>query len=462
MTDLYRHELRSHTESVGAALRQSRLLRLLALGFLTLVLLIPVDWIRELIAERSQRRLEAVEEVVSKWGRTQTLAGLALVVPYQQRRIETIDGKEVELFDQRYLTVLPDILKVNAEVDGEERYRGIFVVPVYRLRLDVSGELTLPDLKALRIEPSSIDWLRARAVVGLADARVIQNRAELNWNGEQRPFHPGAGGVIPAGIHATLAAPLTGKATFSYQLEANGSSGVYFVPLGQETIVTIESNWATPSFQGNWLPSERTVNDLGFNATWSIPFLGRSQPQAWVTASEDQASPLQSTPFGVDLLMPVDAHRMADRSVKYAQLFILFTFGTIWLIEVLAQVRVHPIQYLMIGAALCTFYLLELALAEQIGFRSAYALASTAVVVLIAAYAVAVLRGWSRAAGVAGLVSGLYVYLYVLLTNEDYALLLGSVGLFLALTVAMLLTRRIDWYESSEASAAGSSRALEA
>jgi len=439
----------SRTESFTDAMRQSPLLRLGVLGLLTLLLLIPVDWTRDLISERSARREEAVEDVVSKWGRKQTLAGPVLVVQYEKRRIEkTSKGKEIEHFDQRYLTVLPDVLQIHARVDGEERYRGIFVVPVYRTRLDISGELALPDLKALDVDAAAIDWRRARIFVGLADARVIQNRAVMTWNGEEKPFRPGAAGLFSAGIHAELGSPLERSATFAFQLEAHGSSGLYFAPLGQETAVTMESNWPTPSFQGNWLPSERTVNDGGFSATWRIPFLGRSQQQAWTTAVGDAPASLADTPFGVELLLPVDAHRMADRSVKYACMFILLTFGAIWLVEVLTHVQVHPIQYLMIGAALCTFYLLELALAEQIGFGGAYAIAGTAIVSLVGAYAVVVLRGWLRALGVAGLICGLYLYLYVLLTNEDYALLLGSFGVFLALAVAMLLTRRIDWYEA--------------
>jgi inner membrane protein len=455
-----------NTMSAQSRLRTSPLLRLLVLGVLALLLLIPVAWIRDLISERATRRQEAVQEVVSKWGHTQTLAGPALVVPYRQRRIERVsDEKEIEKVQARYLTVLPDVLHVDARVDGEERYRGIFVVPVYQVQLDVSGELSPPDLKALDIDPATLEWHRARVVVGLSDARVIQNRATMTWNGETRPFRPGAGDlpVVPSGIHAPLQGQPDGRVKFSFRLQAQGSSGLFFAPLGQETVVTVDSNWASPSFQGNWLPSTRSVSETGFRATWRIPFLGRGQPTAWTTAVQEKAACLESTPFGVDLRMPVDAHRMADRSVKYAHLFILLTFGTIWLVEVLARVRVHPIQYLMIAAALCLFYLLELAFGGQIGFEKAYALASTAIVALVGSYTAVVLSGWRRAAGVAALVAGLNAYLYVLLMNEDYALLLGSIGLFLALAATMLLTRRIDWYAiGRETRSAPSPHGLEA
>src|SRR5262249_46943705 len=156
-------------------------------------------------------------------------------------------------------------------------------------------------------------------------------------------------------------------------------------------------------------------------ASWQIPYLGRNQPQVWTSVKPPTAC-LSESQFGVVLTAPVDAHRMAERSIKYARLFILLTFGTLWLIEVLTGVRVHPIQYLLIGSALCTFYLLELSLAEQIGFTAAYLIASGSVVAQIGLYAGTALRGRRRAVGVAVTVSGLYIYLYVLLMNEDYAL----------------------------------------
>lgn len=150
--------------------------------------------------------------------------------------------------------------------------------------------------------------------------------------------------------------------------------------------------------------------------------------------------------FGVELANPVDHYRMAERSVKYAGLFILLTFAAVWLIEVLAGVRVHPIQYLMLGGALCLFYLLELSLSEHLGFPLAYAVASAAVVSMVAAYGVVVLQRLSRGLVVGAGVALLYIYLYILLMNEDYALLIGSIGLFVILGAIMFATRRVDWY----------------
>jgi inner membrane protein len=229
-------------------------------------------------------------------------------------------------------------------------------------------------------------------------------------------------------------------------LALNGSVGVYFTPFGKSTEATLESNYPHPSYQGNWLPTDHSTTDTGFRATWSIPFLGRNYPQSWSTENSF-AEVVQSSRFGVELTTLVDHYRMAERSVKYAMLFILLTFATIWLIEVLARVKVHPIQYLLLGGALCLFYLLELSLAEHLGFPAAYAIASVAVIGMVTAYARAILHRPARALIVGGGVTLLYVYLYILLINEDYSLLIGSIGLFVILGAIMYSTRRVDWYE---------------
>jgi len=418
---------------VMAAIRGSQMLRILLIGFLVLLLLIPAAMIGGLVSERRERRSGAVDEVTAKWGRLQVMTGPALVIPYIERRIELDkNGKQM----------------VRGEIESEVRHRGIFSVPVYRLKLEVSGRFEQPKFSDWNVEAADVRWDRAEIAVGISDARAIQERTDLSWNGQAISFLPGTGSfdLADTGIHAPLAgAPPVAAFDFTFPIVLNGSVGVYFVPFGREIGVTLKSNWPDPSFQGNWLPAERTVTDKGFEASWSIPFLGRNYPQAWISDAK-MAKTVEASRFGLDLVTPVDEYRMAERSTKYAGLFILLTFATIWLIEVLGRVRVHPIQYLLVGAAMCLFYLLELALSEHLGFAPAYAVAGVAVVALIASYSLAALNSPPRAGIVGGLVAALYAYLYVLLNNEDYALLLGSVGLLLMLAAVMYLTRRIDWH----------------
>jgi inner membrane protein len=431
------------------SIRRSQTLRLFFLGFLTLLLQIPIAMISGLVSERQQRREGAITEVSSKWGNAQSITGPALVVPYIHQWSEAgAAGQQVTRSETRNATFLPEQLHIGAKIDSDIRQRGIFSVPVYKLDLAVDGEFARPNFAELGINPSSVDWRRAHLALGISDARAIQQETSVTWNDKQVAFLPATGGFTEGGtgIHAPVALPDTGqRVKFSFPLKLNGSLSFDVVPFGRTTVVEMQGDHSAPSFQGNWLPTERTVTDSGFVAKWSVSFLGRSYPQAW-TSEASMKDAIDNSRFGVELVNTVDHYRMATRSVKYAGLFILLTFATVWLIEILARVRVHTIQYLMLGAALCVFYLLELSLSEHLGFPFAYVVASAAVIGMVAAYSFVILRRLSRALIVAGAVTLLYAYLYLLLMNEDYALLIGSVGLFAILGAIMYATRRVDWY----------------
>lgn len=433
----------------GSTLRGSQMLRVLVVGLLALVLQIPIAMIGAQVADRQERRQQAIDEVASSSGRSQSLTGPVLVIPYTQRlEQQSADGRTLTRIETRHAVFLPKQLRISGSIGSELRRRGIFTIPVYRLQLTLEGEFARPDFPGLGLDPVEIAWDRALFVVGIADARAIRQATSVNWNGAMSTFRPGAAAFTDAGsgIHAAIGYPADAATVpFSFPLDLNGSLGLRMVPFAEHTTVDLRSNHPHPSFAGNWLPSDRKVTGAGFEAHWAIPFLGRNYPQAW-RAEASQLDLIEQSRFGVELVDPVDHYRMAERSLKYAGLFILLTFAAVWLMEVLAGIRVHPIQYLLLGSALCLFYLLELSLSEHLGFPLAYAIASIAVVVTVAGYSLAVLRQWSRALVVAAGVGLLYTFLYVLLMNEDYALLSGSIGLFLILAVIMYVTRRVDWY----------------
>lgn len=207
----------------------------------------------------------------------------------------------------------------------------------------------------------------------------------------------------------------------------------------------LSSPWRSPGFTGAFLPAARKIGPEGFTAAWQVPYFGRSYGQLWTDGevSEDQ---LTDSAFGVSLVLPADAYQQTERAVKYAVLFILLTFGTFFLLELLSPVRLHAVQYLLVGFALCVFYVLLLALGEQLGFPLAYAIAACATAGLIAAYSRSILASRRWAAVVLAALLGLYGFLFVLLRLEDYSLMLGAVGLFAALAVLMRLTRNLDWY----------------
>jgi inner membrane protein len=434
-------------------IRHSHFLRILLIGFLLMLLQVPIAMIQGLIWERQRTDREATEEVAGKWGREQAVVGPMLVVPFvEHETVIASDGRTSTRTRQRQAHFLPAELTVEADVKSEHRYRGIFQVPVYRAAVELQGRFRKPDLTAWQIAPEDVLWERAQLWVRISDARAIQEPTALRWNGRAVPFVAGTGdfGGAKPGIHVPLRGLLEAESfEFHFPLELNGSERLFFTPFGDQSLLRIASNWKDPSFQGNWLPAAREVGEQGFEATWRIPSLGRNYPQSWIAENDSLEPAIAASKVGVELLSPVNPYRMAERSVKYQALFLLLTFLTIWLFEVLIGVRVHPVQYMLVGAAMCLFYLLELSLSEHFGFVTAYTVAAGAVVLQIGGYCIAVLRGFRRAAVVGCVTGGLYGYLYVLLMNQDYSLLLGSLGLFLILGAVMVLTHKIDWYDPS-------------
>jgi len=438
----------SQLESLIDAVRSSQILRLCLIVGLALVLLIPIAMIWGLVSERQDRNREATAEVSSKWGNTQTITGPALILPYTARWMETTPAGEVARTGVRNAVFLPKQLRTAGRIDVESRSRGIFKVPVYALTVSLEGEFGQPNLAELGIDPSSVAWDRAHLSVGISDVRAIREQSTVSWNGRQSEFQPGIGGFTDgvSGVHALVPVGQSESGfRFSFPLALNGSLAVYFVPFAETTSVQLTSNSQNPDFQGSWLPAERNISQNGFDAKWRISYLGRNYAQSWISGV-DLRKAIEESRFGVKLIEPIDRYRMAERSVKYAGLFILLTFAFVWLIEVMAGRRVHPIQYLMLGAALCVFYLLELSLSERLSFSLAYGIASLAVLGLVAAYSRVIFGRGQRGIVVAGGVAALYGYLFVLLTNEDAALLYGSIGLFAILGGIMFVTRRVDWY----------------
>jgi inner membrane protein len=326
-------------------------------------------------------------------------------------------------------------------------------VPVYLADLEFSGRFEKPDFEGWIDDPEDVLWDRAELVVSVRDPRGIRNAATLEWGQQAFDFLPGANIVIPnahadpSGFHVELreaALAANEGVDFAFRLVLQGNATLRVAPFAKQTKMQLRSNWPDPGFRGGWLPLERTVDASGFEATWAIPFLGRSFPQRWNDPESVQPG-IENSLFGVDLVTMVDEYRMAHRSAKYGMLFISLTFGTLWLFEVIGGIRVHSIQYLLVGAGLCLFYLLEVSLSEHLGFALAYVLASTAVIALVTAYSRAVIGDARRVAGLAAVLIALYGYLFFLLRDQDEALLVGSLGLFGTLALVMYLTRKVDW-----------------
>lgn len=434
------------------SVRGSQVTKIIMIGFLAMLLQIPIAMIRDTIGERQQRNNQAMEEIAAKWGREQNIVGPIITVPFEREVAphgEGIPGNRGTSVVIEYANFLAEDLRIDAKTDNLSRHRGIFDVPVYRVNLTLAGRFNRPDFAALGVEPARILWEKASLSILISDPRTISNQAALVWNGEKIDFQSGTSEVLGTGkgIQVSLNDKLVGADSFDFscQLSLQGSGGLFFAPMGRNTSAAIESNWPDPSFQGDWLPIEQTNDQKGFRASWQIASFGRNFSQHWINkANTDNRT--TGDLFGVNFIRPVDTYRMVERSVKYQLLFLALTFITLWLFEVLAGVRLHALQYLLVGGGMCIFYLLELSLAEHVGFFTAYLLATSAIVALESYYCMAILKSLWRSAVVGGFITVLYGYLYTLLINQDYALLAGSIGSFLLLATIMYLTRKIDWY----------------
>ncbi|MFO1462868.1 MAG: cell envelope integrity protein CreD [bacterium] len=432
------------------------LLKVFFIGAMTLVMLIPTLFIMNLIEERQARRSEASDEVLKGWGGEQTLSGPVLVVPFLVETTLTNEkGQKTLQRELHFSYFLPEKLEVESDLASQTLQRGIFRVPVYHGVMRVQGRFARPDFSAWNIPEDKVYWDRAFLTLGVSDLRGLRETPKVSWNSQSIAFEPGTkdGALFDSAIRAKLPPIAASAAGFDFQMNLQMGGGRYlaFLPLGKDTSVKLSANWPHPSFTGNFLPVFRQVDANGFKAEWKIPETARAIPQSWRDSVPDLYLP--SFAFGAGFVMPVDIYQFTTRAAKYAMLFILLTFVAFFLFEVLSKLRIHPVQYLLVSAGLCLFYLLLLSLSEHIAFAWAYLAATAGTVGLITAYLTTVLQKKSRALLMAVILSGLYGYLFTLLRAEDYALLMGSGGLFLILAAVMFLTRRINWYEIDQTKA---------
>lgn len=423
-------------------LKNSLGLRFFINMFIVLVLLAAVGMTAVLIKEREGRRNSVINEVSDKWGAWQTISGPILTIPYKKHYK---DAKGNTLTDTKYAHFLPDVLSVSGNVKTQVRYRGIYEVILYNAKLLLSGSFSAPDMGAMNIAPENVIWKDAALTLGITDLKGIKGLSAIKWNDAELIATSGCitNDVVYSGVGAQ--APLDSqnkKYTFALDLDLDGSEEFKFTPLGKKTNVKISSNWNTPSFVGSFLPESRQIDADSFSAEWNVLDLNRNYPQKWLGHRD-----IMSSAFGVKFLMAVDEYQKTMRSVKYAIMFIVLTFLSFLMIEILSKKAIHPVQYFLVGAGLVLFYVLLLSLSEHILFQYAYLTASVALVLLIMAYTKTVLKDNVLAGVVTGILVTLYGFLYIVLQLQDYALLLGSIGLLAILAIVMYLTRKIDWFD---------------
>ena len=429
-------------KKTGGFIRTSATLKVFSIGLLVLILLIPTNMVSSLMRERESRRNSVVSEINEKWGSEQTITGPFFTVPY---KIFYRDEKDVETVSIHYLHLLPEHLTINGEIYPRIRYRSIYHAVLYNTRLDISGNFTIPLLNQSDIDPKNVLWEKAIFSVGISDMRGIKDSIRIKYNDKEYKAGPGltTTDVAAAGVQAAIPLSAAGKSNrFSLRITLNGSEQLHFIPVGEKTIVKIKSTWPSPSFNGTFLPTTRDISDRGFSASWQVLSLNRNFPQFWTNGRYK----VSNASFGLNLIITADIYQKSIRISKYALMFIVFTFTAFFFSEILNKKRVHPIQYLLTGLAVILFYVLLLAISEHLNFDLSYVISAISITTIITGYSQGILRNRYFTITVCGILTVLYAYLYIVLQLEDYALIMGAVGLFIVLATIMYITRKIDWY----------------
>ena len=412
------------------------------------LLLIPTSMIESLIFEREATQNEAIAEVSSKWAEQQTISGPFISIPYHRyiKEFSKKDSTEKVVQIKEYLHIMPSQLSISGIINPEKRNRGIYEIVVYNSKLNISGTFGPLDLEASDLLAKNVLLDKAEFVVGINDLRGIEEQINLNWNAEKISFNPGVSSndVVSSGINAllTLNPEDSTEYKFNLSLDLKGSQILYFTPVGKVTDINLSSPWPNPSFNGAFLPDNREVTDAGFKANWNVLHLNRNYPQTWRNAKNS----IQESSFGIDLLLPVDNYQKSYRSIRYAILFIGLTFLVFFFIEILNKVFIHPIQYILVGVALIVFYTLLLSISEHLKFNLAFIVSAIATLLLIAGYIQAILKSKYLTLLIIGILTILYTFIFVIIQLQDYALLIGSIGIFIILGLVMYFSRKIDWY----------------
>ncbi len=442
-------------------MKESITIKLTSIGILILILLIPSSWITGIMEERQSRANEVMEEVAGKWSGSQTLAGPVLVIPFT--RIEKVEvGKDVEFRNiTDYAFFLPASLKITSDIVPQVLHRGIFDVAVYESTLAMEVVFNKPDISALGVPPENVLWKESRIASGISDLRGITETPAFIAGGKQLVVEPTnniryayyksevpASGendrTLSSGVEALL--DWTSEADFqgdvNVRLSLKGSSVIRFLPMGKSTEVTLRGPWPNPSFEGEFLPNTRVIDEKGFEATWKVLHFNRPFSQEWV----GDGKAFEKYDLGARLIIPADQYQKSIRTAKYGILLIILSFTALLMVEIIKKFRIHPFQYILIGAALIVYYSLLISLSEHLGYDLAYLVAAVATVTLITLYARSFLYDRRLLILLSGLITFFYIFIFVIIQAQDFSLLIGSIGLFFVIASIMYFSRSINWY----------------
>ena len=421
-------------------------LKLFVTSVVTGVILIALAMVNSTIGERQQYREDAVKSIEQSYAGPQTLIGPVLVRPYTQTTVATEDSdqgtkKRVEHVSQLAATAFPHTLDVRGKLTPSERRHGLYTVTVYEFTGHLRGsvEIVPPETTG------TVVWGEPYLAMSVEDVRGIVGTPAVTVNGMPETMYQGAEATL--GWQPNLRVPLrgvkelNGHLDFAIDINLAGTEQLSIAPVGDSNHVEMTSPWRSPLFAGQFLPRARDVSGNGFTAAWDVSSLATG------TQVQMAQKPVKSIDLmNVSLLNPIDPYKLSDRATKYGILFVILTFCGFFLFEMMKQLPIHPIQYLLVGFGLAIFFLLLVSFSEHMAFALAYTLSSAACIGLLTFYLSYVLRSLTRGLGFGTMLTSLYAAVYGLLISEDNALILGSLMLFAVLAVVMVVTRKVDWY----------------
>jgi len=441
----------------GNWLKTSITARMLMVGLLTLVLLIPLSFIGSLIQERWQRQQGVVNEINDKWGNDILIYGPILKLPYKTYTATSKFNDKTKAYTKEtkthinYAYIFPETLNNTSNVDSKTLKRGNFDAAVFTSKMNFSGSFNLPNLTQKDIKDEDIVWEKATIVVQTSNLKGIKNEMLLKLNDKdyvfETNFSDNKGNYLDElesnYLHTGLFSE-NKKIDFNFNMTFKGSSHLQLIPIGKTTNMQMTSNWSDPSFMGNFLPDDETkeISENGFRANWKVLHINRPFSQQYLNNIPN----LNEYAFGTKFVVPVDEYQKSERSAKYGFLVIALTFLVFFLIQTLSKIQIHPFQYLMIGLALVMFYTLLVSISEHSNFLKAYLIAGTSVVALIALYSKSILKTFKFPLFIGASLTALYTFIFVIIQLENYALLVGSIGLFTILAIVMYVSRKIDWH----------------
>ncbi|WP_435137696.1 cell envelope integrity protein CreD [Formosa sp. A9] len=438
----------------GNWLKSSKTAKMVSVGVLILILLIPLSYIKELINERADRQKAVTREINTKWGEDVCVYGPILKVPYKTyNTITMVDDKLNTTTKEtktiiKYAYIFPEELDAKVNVKSKTLKRGNYQSAVYTSTTNFSGMFPEINLANKDISTNDIVWDKITAVIKTTNLKGIKNEVTLNLNSKTYPFQTNYSENKNKGHLDALESDflnISNQKTlhFNVQITFNGSEQITIVPIGKTTTMSMVSNWANPSFIGNYLPDDnnKTITAEGFNVNWKVLHINRAFSQVYLNTVPN----LNAYAFGTKFMIMVDEYQKSERSAKYGFLVIALTFLVFFLIQTLSKINIHPFQYLMIGLALTMFYTLLISISEHSNFLTAYSIATLSVVILISWYSKSILKTIKFTSFISIALSALYIFIFVIIQLENYALLVGSIGLFFILTSVMFISRKIDW-----------------